>query len=91
MAAMAPWMWFAGFAGMIVLAFVWPNPIMILILLLGGFETWRRWRARRSGDEKDARYYEVAPKARIAVAAVYLGLIAVLAAGMAETFVERSI
>src|SRR4051812_31258035 len=33
MAAMAPWMWFAGFAGMVVLTFVWPNPILILILL----------------------------------------------------------
>jgi Zn-dependent protease len=91
MAAMAPWMWFAGFAGMIVAAFVWPNPILILILLLGGFETWRRWRARKKGDEHEQRYYEVPPKARLAVAAVYLGLIVVLAAGMAETFVERSL
>ena len=91
MAAMAPWMWFAGFAGMIVAAFVWPNPILIIILLLGGFETWRRWRARKSGDEREQRYYEVPPRARLAVAAVYLGLIVVLAAGMAETFVERSL
>jgi Zn-dependent protease len=91
MAAMAPWMWFAGFAGMVVAAFVWPNPILILILLLGGLETWRRWRARKSADPGEQRYYEVPPRKRLAVAAVYLGLIVVLAAGMAQTFVERSL
>jgi Zn-dependent protease len=89
MAAMAPWMWFAGFAAMIAATVVWPNPILILILLLGGMETWRRWRSRKS--DEGARYYEVPPKSRFAVAAVYVGLIAVLAAGMAETFVERSL
>ncbi|MEA2424865.1 MAG: hypothetical protein QOH13_1275 [Thermoleophilaceae bacterium] len=91
MAAMAPWMWFAGFAGMIALTIVWPNPIMILILLLGGMETWRRWKARKAGSGGNERYYEVPPRARLAVAAVYLGLIAVLVVGMAETFVQRSL
>jgi Zn-dependent protease len=91
MAAMAPWMWFVGFAGMIALTIVWPNPILILILLLGGLETWRRWRGRKGGTGRNERYYEVAPRARLAVAGVYVGLIAVLAAGMAETFVERSL
>jgi hypothetical protein len=76
---------------MVALAIFFPNPILILILLLGGLETWRRWRTRRAGHEGDERYYEVAPKARLAVGAVYLGLMAVLAAGMAETFVERSL
>ena len=91
MAAMAPWMWFVGFGVMIAAAFVWPNPIIVLILLLGGLETWRRWKARRGGDERSQRYYEVTPKARLAVAAVYVGLFAVLAAGMAETFVQRGL
>jgi Zn-dependent protease len=91
MAAMAPWMWFAGLGGIAVLTIVWFNPILLLILLLGGFETWRRWRARKSGGDAQARYYEVAPRARLAVAAVYLGLMAILAVGMAETFVERSL
>ena len=30
MAAMAPWMWFVGFAAMIPLAIVFPNPIILL-------------------------------------------------------------
>ena len=38
MAAMAPWMWFVGLFAMVVLLFVAPNPIVILFLLLGGFD-----------------------------------------------------
>src|SRR5918997_2758503 len=36
MAALSPWVWGIGYAGLVVLTFVFPNPVMILILLLGG-------------------------------------------------------
>jgi len=90
MAAMAPWMWFVGFAGLVGLVFVAPSPILLLILVIGGMETWRRWRARRDGDEESAAYYKVAPRDRLLVAAVYLGLIALLAFGMHETHLVRT-
>jgi Zn-dependent protease len=91
MAAMAPWMWFAGFAGLVVLAFVFPNPIMILILVVGGLATWQRWQQRKSGDAKQQAYYRVSPRNRVLVAAVYVGLIAALAAGMDLTHVVRTL
>jgi Zn-dependent protease len=91
MAAMAPWMWFAGFGAMVFLAFVWPNPILILILLLAALETYRRWKHRKEPLEGNAEYYKVAPRHRLAVAAVFVGLIALLALGMDATFVERSL
>jgi Zn-dependent protease len=91
MAAMAPWMWFVGFGVLVGVAIAFPNPIMILILLLGAMETWRRWKLRRSGDEAQQEYYRVPPRARLAVAAVYVGLIVVLALGMDATFIERSV
>ena len=91
MAAMAPWMWFVGFAGLVALTFARPNPILLLILLFGGMETWRRWKQRRAGGEESAAYYRVKPAHRAIVAAVYLGLIAVCAIGMDATFVERSL
>ena len=90
MAAMAPWMWFAGFGAMVFLAFVWPNPILILIVLLAAFETYRRWKYRKEPLEGNTEYYKVAPRHRLAVAAVYVGLIALLALGMDASFVERS-
>src|SRR5215204_4138291 len=90
MAAMAPWMWFAGFGALLLLMFVWPNPILILIVLLAAFETYRRWKHRKEPLEGNADYYKVAPRHRLAVAAVYIGLIALLALGMEASFVERT-
>jgi Zn-dependent protease len=90
MAAMAPWMWFAGFAAMLAFFIAFPNPILILFLLLGGMESWRRWKARRAGAEGNAAYYRVTPRQRLAVGAVYVGLIALLAVGMDASFVDRS-
>jgi len=52
MAAMAPWMWFVGFGAIVLLVFLWPNPILILIALLGGYETYRRWKQRKHGEEE---------------------------------------
>jgi Zn-dependent protease len=91
MAALAPWMWFVGFAAMVVAAFLFPNPIVFLILLFGGMETWRRWQARRAGTEDQEAYYRVSPKDRLAVAAVYIGLVVVLAYGMHAAHFQRTL
>jgi Zn-dependent protease len=91
MAAMAPWMWFVGLAALVGVAIAFPNPIILVIVLLGGIETWRRWRQRRAGDPAQRAYYRVRPAHRLLVAGVYLGLIALLAVGMAATHVARAI
>lgn len=90
MAAMAPGMWFVGFGGMVLLFFLWPNPILILFILLGGMETHRRWKHRREGEEGNPAYYEVKPVHRLLVGLVYVGLIAALAVGMDLTLIDRS-
>ena len=89
MAAMAPWMWFLGFGAIVVLVFVHPNPVLALIAVLGAFELYRRWRDRRHGEEGNASYYRVRPSHRLLVGLVYFGLVGLLVAGMAATFVER--
>jgi Zn-dependent protease len=91
MAAMAPWMWFAGFGGLIVLAFVFPNPIIFLIVLIGGYETYRRWQQRKTGGAEQQTYYKVAPLDRALVAVVYLSLIALLVVGMDATNLPRTL
>ncbi|HST56076.1 MAG TPA: site-2 protease family protein [Solirubrobacteraceae bacterium] len=91
MAAMAPWMWFVGYAGVIALVILTPNPILILILVFGGFELWRRWQARKTRSLEQAAYYRVSPRARIAVATVYVGLIVLLAVGMDIAYITRTI
>jgi Zn-dependent protease len=87
MAALSPWMWFLGFAGLVALVFVFPNPIILLIVLFGAMETWRRWKERNSPEAKE--YYRVSPRDRLLVAAVYLALVVLLTFGMAETHIER--
>jgi Zn-dependent protease len=82
MAAMAPWMWFLGFAALVAMVFVFPNPILLIIVLFGGMETWRRWKQRKTRSLEQAAYYRVSPRNRLLVAAVYIGLIAVLVLGM---------
>jgi Zn-dependent protease len=90
MAAMAPWMWFVGLAAMIPLAVVFPNPIIFLILLFAAYETYKRWKLRREGSPGQQAYYRVRPRNRVLVAAVYLGLIALLVTGMHFTALTRT-
>jgi Zn-dependent protease len=90
MAAMAPWMWFVGLAAMAALAIAFPNPIILVILLLAALSTWQRWKARRAGGEESEAYYRIRPAQRAAVAIVYIGLIALLVVGMDATHVART-
>ncbi len=88
-AAIHPALWIVGLVGLAGLMFVAPNPILILILVLGGLEAWRRWRER--GSPQAQSYYRIRPSQRVATGVVYLGLAVVLALAMSATFVERSI
>ena len=87
MAALSPAMWLVGFAGLVALVFVFPNPIILLIVLFGGMETWRRWRERKSPEAR--AYYAVSTRDRLLVASTYIALAALLTLGMAETHIER--
>jgi Zn-dependent protease len=91
MAAMAPWMWFVGFAAMIGLAVIWPNPIILIIVVFAAFETWRRWKQRRAGGAAQEAYYRVSPRNRALVAITYLTLIALLVIGMNATHLPRTL
>ena len=87
MAALSPWMWLVGYALLIAVAITFPNPIILLILVLGGFELWSRWRSR--GSEEGRRYFSVKPSVRWGVALVYVALAVGLAVGMDATHLER--
>jgi Zn-dependent protease len=91
MAAMAPWMWVVGFGAIVAAALLFPNPVILLILLFGGMETWRRWRARREGGPDQQAYYRVRPAHRLMVAGVYIGLVVLLAFGVWGTHLPRTV
>jgi Zn-dependent protease len=89
MAALSPVIWFVGLAALVAVAILFPNPIIVLIVVLGGIESWRRWRARNTDAGRE--YHRIAPRTRALIAAAYLGLAGLLAVGVAETFVSRGI
>ena len=68
MAAMAPWMWFLGFGVLVALVLLVPNPILLIIVVFAGCETYRRWKLRGSRSLEQAAYYRVAPRHRLMVA-----------------------
>ena len=83
--ALHPVFWFVGLLMMLALVVLRPNPILILIVIIGGLDLWRRWRER--GENK--HYYDLPVRRRVTVGIVYLGLVAVLALAMSATYVER--
>ena len=87
-AALHPALWAVGLALLLGLTLLWPNPILILILVIGGLDVWRRWRERR--EPGAAEYYAIAPWQRAAVGITYVGLTAALALAMSATHVERT-
>ena len=89
MAALSPVVWIVGLAGLIVVAVLYPSPILILIVLFGAYESYRRWKSRNQPQNK--AYYAIPGRTRALVAVVYLGLAAALSVGVAETFVSRGL
>ena len=87
-AALHPAFWGAGLAGLVLLAVLYPNPILIAILLLGGFELWNRIRHWR--DPRVRAYYAIPTWQRAVVGATYLGLAVLLALGMSATHIEKT-
>ena len=83
--ALHPAIWLVGLLMMVGIAVVSPNPILIIIVIVGALELWRRWRARGEA----AEYYALQVWQRVAVAVVYIGLIGVLALAVSATHVER--
>jgi Zn-dependent protease len=88
-AAIHPALWIVGLVALVGLAIVAPNPILILILVLGGLESWRRWKHRR--DPQGEAYYRVTPAQRVITGVAYIGLAALLTLGMSGAYVERDI
>jgi Zn-dependent protease len=91
MAAMTPWMWLGGFGLLVVLAILEPNPVFVIVLIVGGYEMYRRWQAIRRAGPGAASYYRVAALDRLLIGAVYIALIALLVVGMHATNLPRTI
>jgi len=88
-AAIHPALWIIGLLVLLGLTIVAPNPILILILVLGGLESWRRWKHRNA--PQNEAYYRVAPSRRLVTGISYIVLAGLLTLGMSGSFVERDL
>jgi Zn-dependent protease len=88
-AALHPAIWALGLAGLVVLEFYRPTPILPIILILGGIEMWRRWKGRNT--DASRAYYKLTPEQRRVIAVLYLGLIVFLVFAHHATYVKRTL
>jgi Zn-dependent protease len=88
-AALHPVLWLVGLAGLLAWEFFNPSPVALIILVLGGFELYRRWTRRNS--PAAVAYHSLAARQRVAVALMYLLVVAVAIAGFQLTYVARTL
>jgi Zn-dependent protease len=88
-AALHPALWVLGFAGLVGLVFIAPNPILIIILVIAGLELWNRWRMRNHPELQS--YYRVTTAQRAIVATLYFCLAALLVLGMEVSHLPRDV
>jgi len=87
--ALHPTIWLGGMVAAVGLIIWHPSPVFFLILILGGLETWHRWRDRKSGRANE--YLTIPTSVRWQIAAVYVFTIAVCLIGMDAAYVPRPI
>jgi Zn-dependent protease len=76
-AAISPKMWLIGIPVLLIITLKYPNPITIIMLILGAFQAYRIWRS------PDKSYFAVSRTTRISFAILYFGLMIVLGIVMA--------
>ncbi len=87
--ALHPAIWVVGLAAVVGLEIYRPSPVLLIIIVLGGFELWQRFRGRNSGPSKI--YLSLTRQQRLRVAAGYVGLIVVLVVAAHATYIPRTL
>lgn len=86
--ALHPAVWLVGMAGAVALLLYRPSPVLYLVLILGGFEAFRRWRAHRRGT--DGGYFKIPMVTRWQIGGAYVAVALLCLAGMAATYAPMS-
>ena len=76
-AAISRWLWVAGLAIAIPLAFAWSHPFLVYFIILGLIRLVTHWRQPAEAQA----YYRISAASRLAFSGVYFGLAFVLAVG----------
>jgi Zn-dependent protease len=85
--ALHPGIWLLGLLALLYYEVVRPSPVIPVILVLGGYELWRRWRNRNSPASQV--YFALEPRQRWRIGGAYLALVLVLIVAMHAAYVPR--
>ncbi|HTW21246.1 MAG TPA: site-2 protease family protein [Mycobacteriales bacterium] len=85
--ALHPAIWLVGLLGLLGVEIYRPSPVIPILLVLGGFELYNRWRGRGSMASKD--YLSLRPGQRAKIGTAYLSLVVVILIGMHLTYSAR--
>jgi Zn-dependent protease len=86
--ALHPGIWLVGLLALLGWEIVSPSPVIPIVLLLGGYELYRRWRSRNTLSSR--RYHDIPRGARIGIGSAYLGLVGALLLAMHATYLHRA-
>lgn len=75
-ASLSPKIWLAGLVALLAYEIYRPSPVIPIILILGGFELYRRWKGRNT--EASKAYFALTPQQRLNIGGAYIGLIVVI-------------
>lgn len=87
MAAISTKFWLAGMLGLVGLTVLLMNPILALVCLFAGFESYRRFKARKQPET--IAYHRVPARSRLLIGCTYVGLVAALGYGTITTHLQR--
>ena len=87
--AIHPYLWIPGLAGLAVLLWFFPSPILIIVVFLGALQAFGWWRNR--GAPENQRYFAISRGKRTLAGVIYLGLVIALGVLTSVTFIEREL
>jgi Zn-dependent protease len=87
--ALHPAIWLVGMAGAVGLLLWHPSVVAVFILVMGGLETFHRWRERRAG--KTSAYFSLPTSVRWQIGIAYAVTAIVCAVGMEISYVPRAL
>lgn len=85
--ALHPVIWLGGLLALLGFEIYRPSPVIPILLILGGYELYRRWRGRNS--EASKVYFALQPDQRVKIGTAYVALVAVILIGMHWTYAQR--
>jgi Zn-dependent protease len=85
--ALHPVIWLGGLLALLGFEIYRPSPVIPILLVLGGYELYRRWRGRDS--EASRVYFALQPGQRVRIGSAYLCLVGVILLGMHWTYAAR--